>query len=146
MKLRTAFCVALSAFHSIGMAQSFICSTDAATGFIFNKTSSAWEPTQFQSEHKFVFTPSKFGIYKFEVKNLGESTPFAFCENEFSDNGSISCRGLGQDFKLSSKSLRFLRTYQSGYWNEDAIKALLPSRKEGDDTPAMSIGKCSPIN
>ncbi len=57
---------------------------------------------------------------------------------EFNDSGYLNCSGF-YALSFNKKNLRFLLTYRVGYVNAGIAGV------EGDDTPSMTIGKCSPM-
>ena len=58
--------------------------------------------------------------------------------DEFTENGYLNCYGL-ETLKFNKKNLGFLLTYSVGYVTAGIIGV------EGEDNPAMTIGKCSPM-
>ena len=86
-------------------------------------------------------TKSKSKEYAWEVKKLGDSFVVAYCKYDFSEYGALACESI-YEFRMNNKNLRFIRVYPLGYWT-DNVKGN-PS-KEGEDTPYIEIGKCSPL-
>jgi hypothetical protein len=43
------------------------------------------------------------------------------------------------DLRFNKRQLRFLSVYPIGYWSDDTSN---PAHREGDNTPALAIGKC----
>jgi len=79
------------------------------------------------------------------VKKIGQTLPTYTCLEDFSKQGQIYCRGFGE-FKFNRENGRFLRTYTLGYYNDTPGKPDSFFGAEGENTPAVEIGKCSPIN
>ncbi|MDM7950090.1 hypothetical protein [Hydrogenophaga sp.] len=130
-------------------ATSYLCVADKATGMGFDKASGVWEVRTFRADSKYLVseaTEREEAIYaaKWLVKKMGSSSPTLLCPEGFSEIGFLFCENLGE-FKFNRKSGRYLRSYTMGYFNDMPGKAG-PLRAEGDDTPAIEIGKCSPIN
>ncbi len=134
------------AFAASASAQSsYLCAEDMITGFSFDRGAHQWKRAEFKAEAKYIVTRSTEPSRKWEVKETGSSFPVAICEKDFDDNGKLRCIGLGKDFLFNRKSMRFLTTYTVGYWNEDALRTIVPARSEGDDTPGMAIGRCTTL-
>ena len=122
-------------------ADTYLCVVDAMTGFSIDKNTNRWRTTNFTAEKKVLFTRSKSGKVAWEVTEVGSSLPDAVCEKDFNEGGNLFCSGLGE-YKLNKQQLRFLYVYPFGYWDVDNKSDLF---KEGRNTPAMGIGKCSPL-
>lgn len=134
----------LTAFRAFG-ADSYLCVTDLLTGFAFDSDRKAWKRTHFQAQEKFIISRASNQKYAWTVTVVGESRPHGYCEVDFSKAGILFCKGVYFDIHLNNKSLRFLYVHYIGYWDEGVMKDIFPDMKEGDNTPAMGIGKCSPI-
>ena len=52
------------------------------------------------------------------------------------------CRGP-LDFRMNKNSLRFLASHLYGYWTDNVLSS--NEFPEGEGTPYMEIGKCSPF-
>lgn len=126
-------------------ADRFLCVADKITGFNYDKHRQQWRQADFAPSLKLVISRAKNETYTWTIGELGSDTIKLFCKNDFSDSGLLYCSGIGLDLRFNKKLMRFLYTYSIGYWDENAYKSLYPGRKEGDDTPAMAIGKCSPL-
>jgi hypothetical protein len=133
-------CFAANAF-----AQSLVCSTEMAAGMSFNRTTKTWSAGTFRPEAKYVVVKSDNNAFKFEVRRFGAKTAVAWCESDFSEHGLLQCKGLFQEFSFSRADLRFLHVYSAGYWNESSINRISPTRKEGEDTPAVAVGTCASL-
>ena len=134
-----------AAIQSSVYAQSLLCAMDSAAGIAFDKVTKEWKSTTFSPKGKFVVSKSANPNAKWEVKSLGSSNETAFCKDDFSSNGQLTCTGFFQDFYINRKSLRFIHTYYAGYWNEESASKLFPNRTEGNDTPMVAAGTCAPI-
>jgi hypothetical protein len=47
---------------------------------------------------------------------------------------------------MNKHTLRFLYIYPLGYWNDKLAGSPDERVREGGDTPAIAIGKCSPLS
>ena len=121
------------------MSQStYLCIPTAMTGFKFNKSTKKWYQTQFDAEgRKFTLSKSTDGEWKW--RNLAYENVFTKCSN-FNDSGSLFCNNI-YDVVFNKKNMRYQLYYPFGY-----INGGLDNSKEGEDSPAIEIGKCSPIN
>lgn len=77
------------------------------------------------------------------MKEVGSSAPKFFCTHDF-EGYVLSCKGFG-DFIFNRHNNRFLSTYMLGYYSDDPDQKDSVLGPEGSNTPAMSIGKCSPL-
>lgn len=127
------------------LAQSYVCAVDAATGFAYDKATRQWKSADFKPDSKYVISRTKEQSHAWQVTETGASVPTAFCEKGFTDDGELGCSGLGYEFFFNRKSMRFLKAYMIGYWNEESMRAISPKRREGDDTPALLIGRCTSL-
>jgi hypothetical protein len=122
-------------------SDSYLCVTDLTTGFSFDSARSRWKSTDFRSEKKLVVSRAKQKAYAWEAREMGDSLPGAACEKDVNEAGNLFCSGVF-DIRINTRSLRFLYVYPIGYWSDDDKTAM---SKEGANTPAMAIGKCSPL-
>ncbi|MDM7941609.1 MAG: hypothetical protein QUV35_03175 [Hydrogenophaga sp.] len=128
---------------------SYLCATEKAAGVSFDKTRGTWDTAIFKADGKYLVsqaTPAELAESpaKWHVKKLGQSFSMYGCPEDFSNQGRIYCRGIGE-FKFNKENGRFLRTYTLGYYNDTPGKVDFFGA-EGENTPAVEIGKCSPIN
>lgn len=115
----------------------YLCIPDLATGFAYQKNIDKWVTTKFNvSGEKYLLTKNNKGIW--EWRNFGEKSPGIYCEEDFNEYGYISCSGFSQ-ISFNNKNLRFLKIYKIGYVNKGI------AGKEGEDTPSMEIGTCTPL-
>jgi hypothetical protein len=127
----------------VARAEGYICVTDMATGFAYK--SGAWRSTNFTAKEKFVVVRVAGGDapqFKWGVWPLGESQAVAWCRDEFDKSGKLICSEtlpLNVTFKMNRNTLRFLYAYLVGYWDGTGAD-------ESKDTPAIAVGKCSPIS
>jgi len=121
---------------------SYLCIADSAVGFIFNKSTKAWNRTFIQTDRKYIISKSESIYDVWEVNVIGDDFPFSGCKEDFNDDGNLFCEGLS-DFRFNKYNLRFLKIYPIGYWNE--FRGVMKNYKEGNNTPYMEIGKCSPL-
>lgn len=127
------FAVALMSESSHGSDRNYLCVGDMATGFKYN--GAKWESVNFfVNDSKFAVKISGLAV---EVTKIGDSYPMASCDLYAEDAGQFSCGGLGFGFVMNFRSLRFQTFYGIGYIaGEDG---------NDPDTPAITIGKCSPL-
>lgn len=122
-------------------ADSYLCVADLTTGFTFDGSKKKWTSADFRSEKKLVITRSKQKLHAWEVKEAGDTRPGATCEKDFNEAGNLFCSGIF-DLRFNNRKLRFLYVYPIGYWSDDDKGAM---SREGDNTPALAIGKCTPL-
>lgn len=124
-------------------AESYLCISDQAAGFSFNKGQKKWSATTFQANNKYIIKrpPTGTNIEWFVTKFGSNDFATAFCARDFEDSGVLFCAGL-RDFKFNKKNMRFLSTYSIGYFSDSPDSEW---SKEGGDTPSMEIGTCSLI-
>jgi hypothetical protein len=115
--------------------QSYICIADSSTGFDFNKTTKKWYPKHFDVKDSKYVLSRKNNIW--EWKEIGQQVPMIKC-GEFDGNGYLYCSGI-ETLRFNKNNLRFLLIYNVGYVTAGVIGV------DGEDSPAMTIGKCSPM-
>ena len=143
---------AFALLPALAWGEGYICAADMATGFAYRNGD--WRQTEFKPVEKFVVRRSTqverpgmselWGIpdAKWTVVELGKETPAAGCSDDFKANGDLSCHGaLRIEFRMNKNSLRFLYSYLGGYWDSTPGN----ESSESKDTPAIAIGKCSPM-
>lgn len=136
-KLIRGFSVALlSLFPLSVIAQTgYVCIADKAVGFSFDAYSKSWNHANFKvSDSKFVLSKNNAN---WQWKKMGESYPIS-C-GEFNEYGYIRCDSGFTQVSFNKKNLRYMKSYLVGYVNAGI------AGKEGEDTPLLEIGKCSPI-
>lgn len=129
---------------------SYLCVADKAAGLGFDKGRGTWESKTFKADSKYLVSQASqaelaISTDKWLVKEIGQSFPSYSCAEGFSKQGQIYCRGFGE-FKFNRENSRYLRTYTFGYYNDTPGKTDPLFGAEGDNTPVVEIGKCSPIN
>ncbi|MDP1609538.1 MAG: hypothetical protein Q8M11_00660 [Sulfuritalea sp.] len=124
---------------SAGASDSYLCTAELTTGFSFDSAKKKWTNAVFRSEKKLVIAKAKQKPYAWEVKEVGDARPGATCEQDFNEAGNLFCTGIF-DIRFNSRKLKFLYVYPIGYWSDDDKGGM---SREGANTPAMAIGKCS---
>lgn len=133
--------IALAMVPAANAAGSFFCKGELSTGFRWD--GSKWAIAKFTTENdQYLIRPYKAPLYPDEtygVYRMGEEYPRHICKNTKEPGYGIHlvCGGLGYGFIFSEEKLRFQDYYGIGYI----------SGEDGDaNTPALTIGKCSPID
>ena len=109
---------------------SYLCISDKSTGFTFNSNSKSWTQTTF-NDTKYLLTKSNNG---WEWKDFGST--FGWECGAFTDAGLINCSNYSGSVLFNKTNLRFLKTYILGY---------VDGTDNQNNTPAIVIGKCSPL-
>jgi len=136
--------VALSIFAATVNADQWLCVADKSTGFQFKD--GKWGQVRFKiDESKFIlrkFREDEDGFGKsgpYGVMQLGSDYPLYKC-SELTDWGDgmrfFYCDSVNGDFRFSTVSGRFIRSYMGGYWD---------GKDNNNDTPLIEIGRCSKI-
>ena len=116
---------------------SYLCIPDLSTGFSYQKSTNKWISTDFNIQGtKYILSKKNDGIW--EWKDFGQKDSLIRCPDGFNESGYINCISLHR-IQFNRTNLRFQLIYPIGYTNKDIIG------KEGEDTPHMQIGKCSPL-
>jgi len=123
---------------------SYLCVSDKATGFAFDKRAKQWNQANFYVENKYLIYRSTSKGHAWEVKKVGPLTSINICVDDFNFLGHLSCKGGEREFRFSNASLRFTSTHLVGYWS-DANPKVKSFGEEGDEAPYIEIGKCSPL-
>ena len=137
-------CCLVTTIASAG--DSYLCVANMATGFAYNKTLDKWDVANFNvDDKKYVVTRSKRENFAWEVKQIGRNIPVSWCKKDINEVGLLHCEGF-QYFKMNINNLRFMSVYMVGYIHynikDDNGNIMF---KEGENTPSMEIGKCSPL-
>ncbi len=135
MRLTVCLLACLSAMTAAQAADSYLCVAEMTTGFTYDATKKMWRSADFRSEKKIAITRAKSKSYQWEAKEVGDARPAAICEKDFNEAGNLFCTGVF-DLRFNRRQLRFLYAYPIGYWS-DGVGA-----REGENTPAMAIGRC----
>ncbi len=137
--------VSLSVFSisHVATAESYLCVTDLAVGFNYEKTTDTWERANFKGDQKYIIrkpTPDEQLNYKaFEnapwvVAEFGADVADWACQKDFTKFGNLRCVNSGfsnlsetvlalfsetllTEIMFSKLNLRFLHSYRTGYWN-----------------------------
>ena len=123
-----------------GEATSWVCVSEMATGFMFK--AGRWQETSFTRSHKYIVSRSKPNSpHPWEVKEVGTKTAVVWYHTASESVAWLTCSGL-QEFRLNTKTLKFVSAYLQGYWT--------PLEGDGpdaprNDTPFIEIGRCSPM-
>lgn len=134
----------LIATPSFAAEQAFLCVADHATGFSYNESTKKWGPSIFSAQNKYLVSKISGGQDSWQVKYVGADSADATCKDGFNSGGTLVCDGFMQ-FRMNSKTRRFLSSHQLGYFSDGATKTSIPIFKEGANTPYMEIGKCSSL-
>jgi len=126
---------------SFGGATQYLCVVDKMTGFSYDKSTNQWKEANFKADKNFLITRSTNPKISYEIKEVGSEISTSWCDEDFNESGNLFCRGFGE-YRFNKDHLRFLYIYPIGYWDDDNKSDLF---KEGDNTPALGIGKCSPF-
>lgn len=123
--------------------QAYLCVAEKSTGFRFD--GHAWQLANFKiDDDKYVVKPAtkKFRENspnaRWVVIRLGDEAPMSVC-GDFAENGWLTTCGGFLEFSFNHKTLKFLSAYMIGYVNAE-------EGKENANTPALTIGKCSPLS
>lgn len=133
-----------SAYASPALAEgeTLLCVGELSTGFRLDGKN--WTIAKFNTDKdRYVVKPVKLKDYSgspvnYEVTQLGEQYAIHECFRAEGNAGiEMVCGGLGMGFIVNFKTLRYQETYGIGY---------LDGEDKPGNTPAISIGKCSPLN
>ncbi|MFC5696512.1 hypothetical protein ACFPU0_13200 [Pseudomonas sp. GCM10022186] len=133
---------------SIFAETSYICVADIGAALFFDKKTNTWQGTGISNPTKkyIISKPDKkFGDkFQWVITEVGDDNPFNFCEDDFYENGQLYC----DDFyyvMVNRVNGRFLLIYPRGYWSDNLNAKEGEIGRQGDNTPYMLAGKCSPI-
>ena len=137
-KIQISISIATLFFSTAVFSQnSYLCIPDLATGFSYQKNIDKWNISTFDvAKNKYILTKSNTN--KWEWKIFGEKYTNVNCDDAFNEHGYLNCNGFEQ-IQFNKKNLRFIKIYRLGYVNKGIVGI------EGEDTPNMEIGKCSPL-
>ncbi len=140
--------LATLSFHAIAYEKTleYECRGVSAVGFIF-KPSVGWITSTFPTNtHKIfaVANRSKSLKYKVQLSDKEDFTDIA-CE-DFTSGGVLICNtGIVSHFKFNKNNMRFIYSYDFGYFNvglETQSIISMPSTDEKSNTPLLEIGTC----
>lgn len=129
-------------------AETWLCITDMATGFNYNKSTKRWESTDFTvDDEKFIIRRSNREGFAWEIQKFGDQNafPYAVCKDDFNSAGVISCRRFSGLIIFNSKNGRFSRAFGGSYTAYDRNSSIDIFREEGSDSPVVALGRCSKI-
>jgi len=156
MRIKLLLAVALAMFSTNSEAadrekpkEQFLCVSEQAAGFSYDKNSKQWASTKFSSTEKYVISKSTGAKAAFEITEVGDKYSSGWCKEGFSSEGILYCELLYGVFRFNKTNGRFIRTHLFGY--VEVGQAQIFSER-GDvvidsnaNTPYMQIGKCSPF-
>ena len=124
-------------------ANGYICDTDMSTGFAYDKGQERWHIATFASTKKFVVARGKASSDPWTVTEVGSAYPTC-SSGRWREDGFFFCdAGLLGEFIMHSKDLRFEYVYLYGYVGVNHAPPALHLAPEGDDDPALLIGRCT---
>ncbi|TXL70611.1 hypothetical protein FHP25_33710 [Vineibacter terrae] len=132
---RTGLAVVALAVVSAGGAraqESYLCTEEQSTGFLFDKVRRAWQPSVLVADRKLVVHLDQGATRTWFVSEGGRRTSSYWCPSGWV-NDEMSCTGIAGSFWMNRKTMRFLYVYKWGYLDGDS-----------PDTPNITIGRCSP--
>ena len=156
--LRCSALFMLSMFSASAVPQtsdSYLCIPDQSTGFTYKD--GEWQIARFSiEEEKYILRKrkrkEKHPIYsdsRWLIFRFGETTPAGGCDKGFDESGLIHCSYyLYGDFKMNRDTGRYQAIYWPGYVDSqgaDSIDADPSAPRDGEDTPSMTIGRCSVV-
>jgi len=120
--------------------ERLICVSELSSGFAWKND--GWRQTTFNvDDEKFIVQPSRSGTpHEIEVLKIGKATPEYTCHffvlDDFISNRA-TCGGIGMGMLVDFKTLRFTSVYTPGF---------VDGAENNDNTPNITIGKCTPLN
>ncbi len=154
MKKVFVLLLATLSFQAVAYEQilAYECKSTARVGFIYDPNH-GWIPNMAKIQgvkYKIFSTPTR-QKNKYEVQ-MGETATLSdlACE-DFSPNGILTCdTGLGGHFHVNRNSLRFIHSFDFGFWNvgieNNPLLALHPKTDAESNSPSQQIGTCVKIN
>jgi hypothetical protein len=145
---RAALLVAMVCFGTSALAvDAYVCVVNHTAGISFNAATKKWEPSIFRSDGSFLVSRASGEEQTrgaaWVVKQVGQKTPSFVCDSDFSKPGYLVCKGVLGEFIFNRSNSRFLSTYMYGYVTDTARGGEFGA--EGDNTPAIRAGTCSPV-
>ncbi len=131
-----AFLLAAVFPFTVNAQNSYLCIADLSTGFSFDKVSKKWKSADFNVSGERFLLSKKNNAW--EWKKFGQESTSYNCSKDFNEAGYLHCESLIR-VVFNRKNLRFQSYYSIGYVNKGVIG------NEGEDTPYITIGQCSPI-
>ncbi|WP_153160034.1 hypothetical protein [Zoogloea sp. 1C4] len=141
--------VALACACNLAFAEnSYVCVADSAAGIAYDRATKHWSSSIFRVDETLILSKANSDEMKrgavWVVKTIGSTLPSFGCKGGFNEAGLIFCHGLFGDFRFNRKNGRYLSTYLFGYVT-DGNDAIGTVGEEGNDTPSIKAGRCSPI-
>jgi hypothetical protein len=128
--------------------RSYLCISDAATGFSYDKNIKRWKPTHFNVDNeKFVIrrptadeeqSPFSDDRVVWVWQKFGKNDIDSYCYEEFNKYGFLKCDDIGYELSFNNITLRFQRIYPIGY-----VVSKYFRNDEGANTPSITIGSCN---
>ena len=125
-------------------AESYLYTAEQLAGFVFNLSKKSWQTAASATADTFIVKRSSGDGNKhigplWFVSELGKHFGIA-CANDFDAQGFLYCQGLGGDFMMNRKTLRFRHLNDRGY----VVEQYKPHAPEGKQSTYMKIGSCKP--
>lgn len=134
--------VFLLLLSNLVFADFYLCQSTQISGFVFQSSSGKWigDGNAADNIYRVSKTADKAGINIGTVWTVHESTKdFGMaCNEDFDEQGFLFCSGLGGNFKMNNKTLRFRHLIDIGY----VVERYTNSQPEGKYSPQMRIGEC----
>ncbi|QTP59551.1 hypothetical protein HNO53_12990 [Billgrantia antri] len=129
---------------SANAEDKYICAADSSVGFAYNQLTQTWNNASFNSEARYVVSePGESEESEYVITEIGQQFPDGFCKNGFNEYGFLHCNTIGGSFKFNRNTGRYLLAYHFGYYS--VPKEDLGTVEEGNNTPYIEIGTCSPF-
>jgi len=136
--MKKLICIFILVFSNMAVAQQgYVCVSDLATGFIFDKNLQRWKSANFNVNGEKYLLTKKYG--QWEWKGFGQEISLLTCSKDFNEAAYMHCDGV-EKVVFNNKNLRFMKFYSVGYVNKG-----IGGNVEGGDTPAITIGTCSSL-
>lgn len=145
MKKLLYFVFVFVGFYSSPLyAESYVCIADKSTGFKYNQKTQQWEYARFRTDTKYLIRKADQNIllekfFKMVVVKFGEKSSEFSCKEGINEGGLLICNSHSGQFKFNNLSLRFLRSWMYGYYNNGYGK----SPDKDSATPFLEIGTCT---
>ena len=152
-RVALAVLACLVATPSWSLSSQYICIADQVAGFAYEATSKTWHPNVFQNGRKYILRQlnaderQKWGTLSSDHEpkptmgffEMGDSFPSALCYiDDILGKPNFLCPNFIGKVEFDSDMTRFEITYAGSYlWD--------PKSGTVPDTPAITIGTCSPF-
>ena len=119
----------------------YLCSPSKITGFRYDRVVREWVPSNFRAsnEDNFVLTASYLlerESYNLQISEFGNSEIKTCFAGVIFDDGQIYCRVDFDQINFNLVTMRYLKSYLSGYLKGD---------QEDDNTPYVEMGTCTAL-